>query len=444
VSAYPNDRTGTQAVKRTALYEQLWSVPATQLAVQYGISDVGLAKVCKRYRIPRPPRGYWAKLQAGKPVRRTPLPKATSPDQEIVYMKGWRMPGKVVQAAISDAQQKEPQVQTEIDVPLHPLAAAAREQLVEAKPDHDSLVQTDRAIALNIRVSPTCLDRAVTVFGTFIRAWEERGGEVRIEVSEGAKSGVTMAAIGPDGLRVRIQESLDEGKPLSDPSRRTGRLCFWIDGDPDRKFRRRWADTKSQRFERMVKPLVETLLHVLQEKRTERLDRECVQRQEQRVEQRRDAQAAEDSREFYWRQDLMVWVNRWHEAKRVREYVDALREAVESGQRQPQNEDAFQEWLAWADRFADSMDPMINAPMEEAEQQAPENLPVDQLDLTSETRAVVEALAVRDSTELWGKSVDEVRKACRGGSGRAWGEILQVLEGLGYDVSKRRDDYYWY
>lgn len=32
------------------------------LAIEFGISDRGLAKVCGRHRIPVPPRGYWAKV----------------------------------------------------------------------------------------------------------------------------------------------------------------------------------------------------------------------------------------------------------------------------------------------------------------------------------------------------------------------------------------------
>ena len=51
---------------REELYEQVWKTPMRLLARSYGISDVGLAKVCKRYKIPRPSLGYWAKEQVGK------------------------------------------------------------------------------------------------------------------------------------------------------------------------------------------------------------------------------------------------------------------------------------------------------------------------------------------------------------------------------------------
>jgi hypothetical protein len=45
--------------------EKVWSQSVSSLAKEMGISDVGLAKICKRYNIPRPGLGYWVKKQAG-------------------------------------------------------------------------------------------------------------------------------------------------------------------------------------------------------------------------------------------------------------------------------------------------------------------------------------------------------------------------------------------
>jgi hypothetical protein len=48
---------------RTELYELVWAEPMSKLAVKYGISDVGLAKACRRAGIPIPPRWHWAYLR---------------------------------------------------------------------------------------------------------------------------------------------------------------------------------------------------------------------------------------------------------------------------------------------------------------------------------------------------------------------------------------------
>jgi DNA-binding transcriptional ArsR family regulator len=60
---------------REELYKGVWSQPIQRLAAAYGLSDVGLGKVCRKLRIPLPGRGYWNKKNAGKPVgTRPPLP----------------------------------------------------------------------------------------------------------------------------------------------------------------------------------------------------------------------------------------------------------------------------------------------------------------------------------------------------------------------------------
>ena len=61
-------------MKRSDLYDKVWSTPMTKLAAELGISDVGLAKACRRFAVPAPPRGYWAKLRAGQNPDQTPLP----------------------------------------------------------------------------------------------------------------------------------------------------------------------------------------------------------------------------------------------------------------------------------------------------------------------------------------------------------------------------------
>lgn len=59
---------------REELYEQVWSQPMRTLAASIGISDVALAKRCKAANVPVPPRGWWARKEAGKTVKIEPLP----------------------------------------------------------------------------------------------------------------------------------------------------------------------------------------------------------------------------------------------------------------------------------------------------------------------------------------------------------------------------------
>lgn len=70
----------TNIYKRNTIYEEVWSEPMGIVASRYGISDVMLKKICKQLEIPTPPRGYWAKLKAGKKPDIPKLPKSTGPD----------------------------------------------------------------------------------------------------------------------------------------------------------------------------------------------------------------------------------------------------------------------------------------------------------------------------------------------------------------------------
>src|SRR5688572_26670815 len=64
----------SQTFSRQELFDLVWSEPTRTIAKRLGISDVGLAKACRRADLLLPPRGYWAKLAAGKTVKKPQLP----------------------------------------------------------------------------------------------------------------------------------------------------------------------------------------------------------------------------------------------------------------------------------------------------------------------------------------------------------------------------------
>jgi len=65
---------------REELYKKVWRVPIWTLAKEYGISDVALAKTCRKLNIPLPGRGYWEKRAAKLPVPpRPPLSPLSEP-----------------------------------------------------------------------------------------------------------------------------------------------------------------------------------------------------------------------------------------------------------------------------------------------------------------------------------------------------------------------------
>lgn len=73
---------------REFLYHLVWESPVSEVARRLSMSDVGLAKACRRARIPIPCRGYWAKLEAGKWINPEPLPSAPKGFTGKVRIKG--------------------------------------------------------------------------------------------------------------------------------------------------------------------------------------------------------------------------------------------------------------------------------------------------------------------------------------------------------------------
>src|SRR5882762_3082831 len=58
---------------RQDLYEKVWQFPLRKLGAEYKISDVALAKICRKLEIPLPGLGHWTKIACGHTIPRPPL-----------------------------------------------------------------------------------------------------------------------------------------------------------------------------------------------------------------------------------------------------------------------------------------------------------------------------------------------------------------------------------
>jgi integrase len=74
--------------RREALYHLVWTAPVAEVAERLGVSDVALAKLCRRAAIPTPGRGYWQRTEAGQPLDPTPLGAAPKGLPELLRIRG--------------------------------------------------------------------------------------------------------------------------------------------------------------------------------------------------------------------------------------------------------------------------------------------------------------------------------------------------------------------
>src|SRR5207302_1156303 len=91
---------------REELYERVWASPVTKVANDFGISGPGLAKRCKRQGIPLPPRGYWARVRAGRIPPKPPLPAEPVPQPPTRAKEPADSTGKGKRAATASAAVK--------------------------------------------------------------------------------------------------------------------------------------------------------------------------------------------------------------------------------------------------------------------------------------------------------------------------------------------------
>lgn len=75
-------------VSREELYALVWSKPMLEIARRFGVSSSYMASVCQHLNVPRPPRGYWAKVAAGKSLGRIPALPPPLPGNDQLWARG--------------------------------------------------------------------------------------------------------------------------------------------------------------------------------------------------------------------------------------------------------------------------------------------------------------------------------------------------------------------
>ena len=182
-------------IPRDELYELVWSTSMRQLAPRFGLSDVGLAKICDAHDIPRPPRGYWTKKEFGQAPPRTPLPQCSDPKLQTVRLR------QVDAGAVPRPAPVEPEFDPDIAAVLeraralpvvtvaeslrglHPLVQATKDGLERAAADRNQILTARTAgpsVPLSVSVSKASVRRALLYLDAVVKAVERVGGTVQV------------------------------------------------------------------------------------------------------------------------------------------------------------------------------------------------------------------------------------------------------------------------
>lgn len=201
---------GMTVMSRQALFEAAWQRPLTDIAAEFGISDVGLRKICDRHDIPTPGRGYWAQVRAGKTFTRPKLRPVSDPRKKEVHIAGGRPLSPVVvdamkQAKAVSARPRSSRVKQATIAEVDPISpsdqppqtgtaatspptvgkalAGTGKALAKARMDADGFSSVSGSGVVPMRIAPSSYAAALDFLAMFLREADVRGW--RLEAEEG-------------------------------------------------------------------------------------------------------------------------------------------------------------------------------------------------------------------------------------------------------------------
>ncbi|WP_223971352.1 RWP-RK domain-containing protein [Bradyrhizobium sp. RD5-C2] len=349
------------------MYDMVWSRPMTKVAEDLGISDVALKKICDKHRVPTPPRGYWAKREAGKPTKQIPLHSTADPQHEHIVIHGSRNTlAPEVRALLNQERERrsikarpissvESTATSPIQDPHGAIAATAR-ALRKPKAGADGVVRANGQGCCGIEVGTASVERAIAILDAIARGIDARGLTVE---PVGDRIRVTLP---PDSLtfslverierrnheptveelskekRLREKEERDRQRGIWSFSReraypefdfiRTGELSIQIADEYVRGLRRNWGDGKRQKIESLVDDIVGGIATYLAGVKARREERERWKREWEQQEERARLARAREERETQRREFLKRFVRISIEADELKSFVARLRELV--------------------------------------------------------------------------------------------------------------------
>ena len=337
-------------LKRQEMYDLVWSSPMVQLAKQFHLSDNGLRKICRKYKIPMPEGGHWQKIQYGKSVKKPPLlphgeetivinifPQKEKPSPSIAFSEAITVPEEITK--------------------FHPLIKQTKKRFASIQ-NGDGSIDAD---ALDIRISPGQFRRAYRLMDTIIKAIEERGAKVAIDRQDQWKR-YTHALIEGEKVHFGLREILRVEKIEPDPKQPwastqefvpTGKFELLI-SDYLGGLRTKWRDSEQGVLEDKITSFLNGLWVAAALLKKRRLERETEQKQQEEAqrEHERKLRALEEERKRI--QILEEQTSSWKKSHEIRAFVQAA--IGKQGAYAPDSE--FARWVDWANTYADKIDPL--------------------------------------------------------------------------------------
>ena len=375
-------------ITREELYEAVWTESVQSLAKALGISDVGLAKICKKLHVPRPGRGYWAKSPGARKLLKRPLPPLEADEEETYRVAQAATVGGAewTRAALKTLAEEGVAVPVISQAPpsgaTHPLIARYRGLLEERGLRVEDLLSKKACLAVS--VSPAQLDRSLTLLQGIFAAFEAQG--LSPEVLPPNPQGLNRwghAEFQPSRTGVRIKgifvafaitEAMDtveqptvppKGRPgfgvgsVPQPTHQrvpSGKLLLEIVDPTPHGMRRRWQEREARPIERELDAFFRAVMAIAEHEHQEALERERARKAEEEAERRKreaEAQRAELAARLF---DLESRLMDVQQAQAIRAFAEAVQADGKARGLTSEASSEMEEWVAWARSLAESLE----------------------------------------------------------------------------------------
>ena len=364
----------THELSRVELHEKVWTIPMRTLAKQFGISDVGLAKLCRRHAIPLPGRGYWARIQHGQQPAKNSLPEVadTRLDAITICPSEPRHRGPLDPAGF----EKPPTIQVGIDGPIaHPVAARIERSISKKSVDDRGLLLTLQGRIVPVKVCAETLNRAVRLLDALFTALEE--SQCVLEWPKPYDKPLTIICE-KEKIRLVITETVKrtDHKPTQEEILRQKKEIWWRPTQWDYKssgelkisvesiefpfIRRSWSDGKRRRLEQYVGEVFAACKLIASSVKKERVERAEAEVRRREEEKRRAEEAAKQAEYDRKAKAVKKLADSWQEARLLRDFSHALSAQVESTDLTANARSEHEAMAKWALRHADYVDPLTD------------------------------------------------------------------------------------
>jgi len=370
----------SKTLTRQELYEKVWSTPMRTLAKEFWLSDRALAKKCDKHNIPKPPLGYWAKVQHGQATKKPRLPINKIPNLENIFFQSKQVdPNKLISVAelspqdarlIKAQEFKIPKTIAKYDEPIRNFRQACAKDRVDR---YGFLIPNrQKKSELDIKVSYSSFERTCKLIQAIITLFKSNDWVVSSKKhNHNDKHEAFFLAEGEE-IYFKLKEKIKQiphvltSKEVEHNKRyssswahkydyiHTGELTLSLVGYwPDSKLRTKWSDKPDLPIEKQLVEITKGFIHAIEATRERRLKQEEQYKlnaiESDLAEQRRHLAKIESKR----RGCLIEAASSFETSQKIRNLIKHVElSGIKS--------DSQKEWLSWAEDVASDLDPTTN------------------------------------------------------------------------------------